>query len=49
MRLTCTDLCKKYHNKLVVDKVNLDLEAKRVFGLLGPNGAGKTTIFYLLV
>ena len=49
MRLTCTDLCKKYHNKLVVDKINLDLEAKNVIGLLGPNGAGKTTTFYMLV
>jgi len=49
MRLTCTDLCKKYHNKLVVDKINLDLEAKKVIGLLGPNGAGKTTTFYMLV
>ncbi len=49
MHLTCTNLCKKYHNKLVVDKISLSLEAKKVIGLLGPNGAGKTTTFYMLV
>tara|TARA_Y100000748_G_scaffold198675_1_gene166510 strand:+ start:229 stop:951 length:723 start_codon:yes stop_codon:yes gene_type:complete len=49
MHLTCTNLCKKYHNKLVVDKISLNLEAKKVIGLLGPNGAGKTTTFYMLV
>ena len=49
MNLTCTNLCKKYNNKLVVDKISLDLEAKKVIGLLGPNGAGKTTTFYMLV
>ncbi len=49
MHLTCTDLTKNYNNKIVVDKISLDLEAKKVIGLLGPNGAGKTTTFYMLV
>ena len=49
MHLTCTDLSKNYNNKIVVDKISLDLEAKKVIGLLGPNGAGKTTTFYMLV
>ena len=49
MHLSCTDLCKKYNDKLVVDNISINLEAKKVIGLLGPNGAGKTTTFYMLV
>ena len=49
MHLNCTDLVKKYNDKKVVDKVSIDLHAKKVVGLLGPNGAGKTTTFYMLV
>ena len=49
MHLNCTDLVKEYNDKKVVDKVSIDLHAKKVIGLLGPNGAGKTTTFYMLV
>ena len=49
MLLNCTDLVKKYNDKKVVDKVSINLHAKKVVGLLGPNGAGKTTTFYMLV
>ena len=49
MHLNCTDFVKKYNDKKVVDKVSIDLHAKKVVGLLGPNGAGKTTTFYMLV
>jgi lipopolysaccharide export system ATP-binding protein len=49
MHLNCTDLVKKYNDKKVVDKVSINLHAKKVVGLLGPNGAGKTTTFYMLV
>ena len=49
MHLNCIDLVKKYNDKKVVDKVSIDLHAKKVVGLLGPNGAGKTTTFYMLV
>ena len=49
MNLSCVDLIKKYNDKKVVNKVNIDLQAKKIIGLLGPNGAGKTTTFYMLV
>ena len=49
MGLNCIDLCKKYNDKMVVDNISINLEAKKVIGLLGPNGAGKTTTFYMLV
>ena len=49
MQLNCTNLCKKYNNKFVVNEIALSLETKKVTGLLGPNGAGKTTTFYMLV
>ena len=43
------NLEKKYSTKSVVDKINLSVEAGRVFGFLGPNGAGKTTTIRMLL
>ena len=37
MNLSCVDLIKKYNDKKVVNKVNIDLQAKKIIGLLGPN------------
>lgn len=47
MKLTITDLTKKFGNKTAVNHVNLEL-APGIIGLLGPNGAGKTTLIRLL-
>jgi lipopolysaccharide export system ATP-binding protein len=40
---------KTYGNRVVVDKVDLEINPGEVVGLLGPNGAGKTTTFYMIV
>lgn len=47
MKLTITDLTKKFGHKTAVDHVNLEL-TPGIIGLLGPNGAGKTTMISLL-
>ena len=47
--LRTSALVKKYHNKTVVNKVNITVKSGEVVGLLGPNGAGKTTTFYIMV
>ena len=47
MKLTITDLTKKFGDKIAVNHVNLEL-APGIIGLLGPNGAGKTTLIRLL-
>ncbi len=47
--LSCTNLSKKYDDKLVVDGIDINLQTKHVIGLLGPNGAGKTTTFFMIV
>jgi lipopolysaccharide export system ATP-binding protein len=40
---------KSYGNRVVVNKVDLEINPGEVVGLLGPNGAGKTTTFYIIV
>ena len=42
-------LVKTYHNRRVVDGVDISVGHGEIVGLLGPNGAGKTTSFYMMV
>ena len=46
--LEARNLCKSYHERRVVDHVNLIVHPGEIVGLLGPNGAGKTTSFYMV-
>ena len=48
-KLHAINLAKRYHSRVVVKNVSLELETGEVVGFLGPNGAGKTTSFYLIV
>lgn len=43
------DLTKVYSRLVAVDKLNIKVPEKCVFGFLGPNGAGKTTTVKMLV
>jgi ABC-2 type transport system ATP-binding protein len=38
-------LSKKYGSKQVLDSIDLNFEAGKVYGIVGENGAGKTTLF----
>lgn len=42
-------LTKKYHEQLVVDKVDIHIKKGTIYGLLGRNGAGKTTIMKMIL
>lgn len=42
------DLTKRYHDVLALDRLNLRVEAREIFGYIGPNGAGKTTTIRIL-
>jgi len=42
-------LCKRYHDLLAVNNLNLTIDEGEVFALLGPNGAGKTTTIKALL
>ncbi|MFP6854605.1 MAG: LPS export ABC transporter ATP-binding protein, partial [Opitutales bacterium] len=43
------DLVKRFDDREVVRKVNLEVSTGEIVGLLGPNGAGKTTTFHAIV
>jgi lipopolysaccharide export system ATP-binding protein len=43
------NLIKQYKSRIVVNRVNVQVEQGEIVGLLGPNGAGKTTTFYMMV
>jgi lipopolysaccharide export system ATP-binding protein len=47
--LLAKGLTKIYHNRKVVNQIDLSISPGEVVGLLGPNGAGKTTTFYMIV
>jgi zinc transport system ATP-binding protein len=43
------NLTFKYESNLVLDKINLDINAGEYLGIVGPNGGGKTTLVKLIV
>jgi len=47
--LVTRDLTKVFGRRVVVDRVNLQINQGEIVGLLGPNGAGKTTTFNMIV
>jgi ABC-2 type transport system ATP-binding protein len=48
MMIQTRGLCKSFGNHVVLDGIDLDVAAGRIFALLGPNGAGKTTTIHIL-
>jgi len=49
MALATEFLIKTFSKRVVVNKVNIEINPGEVVGLLGPNGAGKSTIFHMIV
>lgn len=49
VKLSSSDLVKKYKGRAVVNNVTINVNPGEVVGLLGPNGAGKTTTFYMII
>ncbi|MCU0360852.1 MAG: LPS export ABC transporter ATP-binding protein [Bacteroidia bacterium] len=49
MVLRSENLVKRYRNRVVANKVSIEVSQGEIVGLLGPNGAGKTTSFYMIV
>jgi len=42
------DITKRFGELTAVDKINLAIDSREIFGLIGPNGAGKTTLIRML-
>jgi len=47
-KLKAIELVKEYKQRVVVNKVSIEVKQGEIVGLLGPNGAGKTTTFYMI-
>jgi ABC-2 type transport system ATP-binding protein len=41
-------LTKRFDDHVVVDAIDLEIDAGEIFGLIGPNGAGKSTLIKML-
>ncbi|WP_209047292.1 ATP-binding cassette domain-containing protein [Rhizorhabdus histidinilytica] len=41
-------LSKSFDRRIVVDRVDLQIRSREIFGLIGPNGAGKSTLIKML-
>jgi ABC-2 type transport system ATP-binding protein len=46
--IAVSHICKSYGDTIVLDEVDLIVDAGTIFALLGPNGAGKTTMVRIL-
>jgi len=46
--LEIKNLNKSFGNRLVLQNLNLNIEAGTIYGLLGPNGSGKTTTINII-
>lgn len=46
--LETKQLCKKYKNQKVNNKISLKVKENSIYGLLGPNGAGKSTLLKMI-
>ena len=42
------DITKRFGDLTAVNKINLSINSREIFGLIGPNGAGKTTLVRML-
>jgi ATP-binding cassette ChvD family protein len=43
-----SDLCKGFGDRLLIEKLSLQIPPGAIVGVIGPNGAGKTTLFRML-
>ncbi|MDB6151798.1 MAG: ABC-type multidrug transport system, ATPase component, partial [Chthoniobacteraceae bacterium] len=41
-------MTKRFGDRTVVNKINLQVRAGEIYGFLGPNGSGKTTFIRML-
>ncbi len=44
MSINCQQVTKRYNNKQVLEKIDLDIKDGEFFGLVGMNGSGKSTL-----
>ena len=42
------DITKRFGDLTAVNRINLSIKSREIFGLIGPNGAGKTTLVRML-
>ncbi|MBI2950171.1 MAG: ABC transporter ATP-binding protein [Verrucomicrobia bacterium] len=46
--LELTNVCRRFHDVIAVDQINLSIRRGEFFSLLGPSGCGKTTLLRII-
>ncbi|MFQ5513358.1 MAG: ABC transporter ATP-binding protein [Myxococcota bacterium] len=47
-KIEARDVTKRFGDRVVLDRLSLEIPPGEIFGLIGPNGAGKTTFLRIL-
>ena len=47
--LKTNNIVKKYGNKIVLNKINMNINKGDIYGFIGKNGAGKTTLMKVVL
>jgi ABC-2 type transport system ATP-binding protein len=49
MLVEINEVSKAFKQQLVLNKIDLSIREKEIFGLIGPSGAGKTTLIRMII
>ena len=48
LAIDVVDMTKRFGDRVVVNKISMQVQRGEIYGFLGPNGSGKTTFLRML-